>query len=92
VVGELALAFAAVSWKMLVFMSKEPKTRIVGRQNPTNYTDGGLVEADGFLKLVNTLRQGRPFIPRGVFRFKSFEEADEWTMKMLTRPEAEPRK
>jgi hypothetical protein len=37
-------------------------------------------------RMANILRQGRPFIPKGVWRFKSFEEADQWTMKMLTRP------
>jgi hypothetical protein len=25
-------------------------------------------------------------VPKGVWRFKSFEEADKWTMEMLTRP------
>jgi hypothetical protein len=29
---------------------------------------------------------GRGLCPRGVFRFKSHEEADEWMLKMLTRP------
>ncbi len=28
---------------------------------------------------------GSPHIPRGVFRFKSHEEADAWLMKMITR-------
>lgn len=26
-----------------------------------------------------------PFIPKGVYRFKTHEEADAWTLKMLTR-------
>lgn len=29
---------------------------------------------------------GAARVPKGVFRFKSFEEADEWTMKYLTQP------
>lgn len=29
-----------------------------------------------------------PFVPKGVFRFQSHEEADRWLMKMLTRPPA----
>ena len=31
-----------------------------------------------------------PRIPRGVYRFKTFEEADEWMMKAMTtdRPES----
>ncbi len=27
----------------------------------------------------------RPYVPRGVFRFKSHEEADAWLMMMMTR-------
>jgi hypothetical protein len=27
-----------------------------------------------------------PFVPRGVYRFETHEEAGEWLMKMLTRP------
>jgi hypothetical protein len=27
-----------------------------------------------------------PRFPRGVFRFRTFEEADAWTMKFLTAP------
>jgi hypothetical protein len=41
---------------------------------------------DPMQKMVNVLRQGCPFIPKGVWRFKSFEEADQWTKKTLTRP------
>ena len=29
---------------------------------------------------------GTPHIPRGVYRFKSHEEADQWLIKMLTKP------
>lgn len=28
---------------------------------------------------------GVPSVPKGVYRFKTHEEADEWMMKMLTR-------
>ena len=27
-----------------------------------------------------------PFVPRGVYRFRSHEEADEWMWLMITRP------
>jgi hypothetical protein len=38
-------------------------------------------------KLAVELRGPRRlFVPRGVYRFKSHEEADAWLMKMLTRP------
>jgi hypothetical protein len=41
---------------------------------------------DSMQRAVNVLRKDRPFLPRGVYRFKSFEEAEEWKMKMQTRP------
>jgi hypothetical protein len=57
--------------------------KVVGRQgNPK--VDA--LSFDPMQRMVNVLRQGCPFIPKGVWRFKSFEEADQWTMKMLTRP------
>ena len=56
--------------------------KVVGRRRLTR---GGLDAANGFLKLVIALRQGKPFVPRGVYRFRSHEEKDEWTLKMLTR-------
>ena len=39
-----------------------------------------------FLETVVLLRGDKPFIPRGVYRFKTHEEAQQWSMKMLTRP------
>jgi len=56
--------------------------KIIGRRQPPK---GGLLAANGFLKLVLALRAGKPFIPRGVYRFRSHEEKDQWTLKMLTR-------
>ena len=57
--------------------------KIVGRQgNPKM----DVLAIDSMQRMVNVLREGRPSIPKGVWRFKSFEEADAWTMKMLTRP------
>jgi hypothetical protein len=41
---------------------------------------------DTLQRLANELRKGRPFMPKGVWRFKSHEEADEWKLRMLTRP------
>ena len=59
--------------------------KVVGRRKP--YT-GGLAGLQGFHELIIRLRGDRPFMPRGVFRFKTYQEADEWTQKMLTRPKA----
>lgn len=37
--------------------------------------------------MPDILRAGKGMTPRGVFRFKSFEEADEWLLEMKTLPE-----
>lgn len=44
-----------------------------------------LHSADGFLRLVLRLRGSKPFFPKGVYRFKSFEESFRWSMKMMAR-------
>jgi hypothetical protein len=46
---------------------------------------GGLESTDALLRLVVELRRGKPFIPRGVHRFSSHEEKDQWILKMLSR-------
>ena len=46
---------------------------------------GGLLAAAGFLELVVRLRGNQPFIPKGVHRFRSFQESDEWSIKMMAR-------
>lgn len=56
--------------------------KIVGRRKPVQ---GGILAAEGFFRLTAELRAGKPFIPKGVYRFKTHEELDEWTLKMLTR-------
>jgi hypothetical protein len=60
----------------------KPEMKVVGKRRGSQ---GGLAAADGFLKLVCELRAGRPFIPRGVYRFRTHEEKDAWTLKMLAR-------
>jgi hypothetical protein len=64
---------------------KELKT--VGRRKPAT----GPEATAALLRLVTELRAGRPFIPRGVHRFRSFEEAQEWSMKMMARPSSRDR-
>jgi hypothetical protein len=61
------------------------RNRIVGRRRPYR---GGLEGAQGFFEMASRLRGNAPFIPRGVYRFKSHEDLDAWTLKMLTRPKA----
>ena len=56
--------------------------KVVGRKG---IAKADVVAIDGMQKMANTLRRGRPFIPKGVWRFKSFEEADAWMLEMMTR-------
>ncbi len=56
--------------------------KVVGRKGRVQ---GGLLRADALQRLANELRNGKPFMPKGVFRFKSFEEADARKLSMLTR-------
>ena len=55
--------------------------KVVGRRRWAT----GLVALAPLLKLVLQLRGRRPFLPKGVHRFRSFEESEEWTLRMLTR-------
>ena len=59
-----------------------PAMKTVGRRR----WRGGLVAAAGLLELALQLRGNKPFLPKGVYRFRSFKESDEWYMTMLTRP------
>ena len=72
-------------------MNADPKIRVVGKRQPSNYNSGGLKAGDNLLRLLRDLRGSRPYVPHGVYRFKSHEESDAWMMKMLTRATAGPR-
>lgn len=56
--------------------------KVVGRRR----WRGGLAAAAGLLDLALRLRGDKPFIPKGVHRFASFEESEAWSLTMLTRP------
>jgi hypothetical protein len=56
--------------------------KVVGRRR----WGSGLAASAGLLELALRLRGDKPFLPRGVYRFRSFEESDEWILKMMTRP------
>jgi hypothetical protein len=56
--------------------------KVIGRQKPAK---ADVLKIDGMQRLANTLRGNRPFIPKGVWRFKTFEEADAWNLQMMTR-------
>ena len=48
-------------------------------------SSGGLVNTNNLLKLVIALRGNKPFYPKGIYRFRSYEEKEEWTKKMMSR-------
>ena len=56
--------------------------KVVGRKGRAKVD---VVAIDSLQRMANELRRGRPFMPKGVWRFKTFEEADSWKLKMLTR-------
>ena len=57
-------------------------TKIIGRRRSRK---SGIVAAAPFLDLVIRLRGRKPFIPRGVHRFHSFEESQTWSIRMMAR-------
>jgi hypothetical protein len=62
--------------------AEDEGVKVVGRRR----LGRGLPAAAPLLRLVVDLRGSKPFLPRGIHRFRSFEESEEWTLRMLTRP------
>ncbi|MBI2068156.1 MAG: hypothetical protein HYT77_09120 [Deltaproteobacteria bacterium] len=58
-------------------MTMKIVTKRKGRENP-------IEDARILQKTLNQIR-GDALVPRGVYRFKTFEEADEWMTKMIAR-------
>ena len=59
--------------------------KVVGRR--VGRRSFGFEQMDGFAELMNTLRGVDVLRPRGVFRFRSFEEADAWWLEsMMAKP------
>ena len=63
-------------------MKDSAPMKVLGRRVPSR---GGIVAAADFLDLVIQLRRGKPFIPNGLHKFRTFEEAQSWSMEMMTR-------
>ena len=58
------------------------RIKVVGRRTAVR---GGIEQAAPLLDLVIGLRRNKPFIPRSVHRFTSFEESQAWSLSMMTR-------
>ncbi|MFH1961678.1 MAG: hypothetical protein ABIJ30_02195 [bacterium] len=56
--------------------------KIIGRM-ATKYKKGFTEELNSFFQLITAFRKNNTFLPRGIFRFKSFEEAEKWRYKMM---------
>lgn len=73
--------------------NKEPgkveTIKSVGRKVKEHYP---LTELDAFLNLAIALRKGKPFIPKGIYKFKSQEEANQWQIPMILGhiPDSQP--
>jgi hypothetical protein len=63
-------------------------TKVVGRRKAV----AGFAGAEPLLRLAVELRGDRPFVPRGVHRFVTFEESDAWLIRMMTRPPSRARR
>ncbi|MBU1856926.1 MAG: hypothetical protein KKC28_08095 [Verrucomicrobia bacterium] len=59
--------------------------KIIGHRQPAC----GFEQAASFLDTVIALRGNRPFIPRGYYRFKTFKEAQDWSIRMMARAGSE---
>jgi hypothetical protein len=58
------------------------RIKIIGRKKGERK---GLKTAAPFLELIVQLRGNKPFIPKGIHRFKSFEESSRWSIQMMAR-------
>ena len=59
-------------------------SRVLGRRvkpSPLKEIPGEIENAREWRKAFPT-----PFVPKGLYRFKTHEAADEWMWKMITRP------
>ena len=67
----------------MAMQAGELSIKVVGRKARPRVD---VTTIDALQRMANELRNGRPFIPKGIWRFKSYEEADAWKLRMLTRP------
>ncbi len=56
--------------------------KIVGKRKPAT---GSIEKVDALQRLATDLRGDKPFHPKGVFKFKTFEEKEAWDRKIRSR-------
>jgi hypothetical protein len=57
--------------------------KIIGKRSVTPFKQGFTQELNDFLELCVRFRASNRYAAHGVYRFRSFKEANEWNMKML---------
>lgn len=55
--------------------------KIVGKM--ARHKKGFSEELNKFFQLIVEFRRDKIFIPKGIYRFKTFEEAEKWRHKMM---------
>lgn len=65
--------------------SGDPRAKVVGRRQAVKTGEEALRAATRFSHTVLAIRKTPLKLPRGVFRFRTHEEADQWWMENLTR-------
>jgi hypothetical protein len=65
------------------------KIKVVGRRRQRETETEK--DDDVLLKTLQALRGNRGICPRGGYRFRTFEEADQWMIRMIAKASAETR-
>ena len=63
-------------------ITNKPLMKVVGHRKPLKVD---VISFNDMQKTVNNLRAGRGLAPKGVYRFKTFAEADEWLTRMMAK-------
>ncbi len=64
---------------------QQPIGKVVGRRKAKPST---LEDADRLLRTAWALRGTQRLVPRGLYRFETFEEANRWMTRMMARTHA----
>lgn len=62
-------------------MNEEEGVKVVGRRKIGRTTS--LEDADRLLRTAWAIRGTDKLVPKGLYRFRTFEEADEWMKQMM---------
>lgn len=62
------------------------KIKVVGRRRQRETETEK--DYDVLLKTLQALRGNRGICPKGVYRFRTFEEADQWMIRMIAKASA----